>query len=184
MNTEAQTTKASDTQVGGSHYKDMGQFQPWDVLAHWLTPDEYRGYQKGVAIAYLARERSKGGDQDIRKAVHHLQRLVEELDAAEEEHVVYALEGDAARHDDVQACCGNHATCTNPCVHRWHAQGDEDGWIEWAGGECPVPAGTEVEAQWRDGTIYIGRACVDQGLRNANWMFRHSDIVRFRIDTP
>lgn len=73
---------ASDTQIGGDHYKAMGEFQPWDVLAHWLTPEEYRGYQKGVAIAYLAREKAKGGDQDIRKAVHHLQRLVEELDKA------------------------------------------------------------------------------------------------------
>ena len=45
--------KASETQVGGTHYKDMGEFQPWDVLQHWLTPEEYRGYQKGVAIAYL-----------------------------------------------------------------------------------------------------------------------------------
>ena len=68
---------ASDTQVGGNHYKDMGDYQPWDVLKHWLTPEEYRGYQKGVAIAYLARERSKGGAQDIAKAAHHLQKLVE-----------------------------------------------------------------------------------------------------------
>lgn len=68
---------ASDTQVGGNHYKDMGDFQPWDVMKHWLTPEEYRGYQKGVAIAYLARERSKGGTQDIAKAAHHLQKLLE-----------------------------------------------------------------------------------------------------------
>lgn len=68
---------ASSRQVGGDHYKTMGEFQPWDVLRHWLTPEEYRGYQKGVAIAYLARERSKGGDQDIAKATHHLQKLVE-----------------------------------------------------------------------------------------------------------
>lgn len=70
-------TSASDTQVGGDHYKQLGEFQPWDVLRHWLTPEEYRGYQKGVAIAYLARERSKGGDEDIAKAVHHLQKLLE-----------------------------------------------------------------------------------------------------------
>jgi hypothetical protein len=43
----------------------------------WLTPEEYRGYHKAVAIAYLARERQKGGDEDIKKAIHHLQRLVE-----------------------------------------------------------------------------------------------------------
>lgn len=71
---------ASDIQIDGDHYRKLGDFQPWDVLAHWLTPEEYRGYQKGVAIAYLARELSKGGDSDIRKAAHHLQRLIEELD--------------------------------------------------------------------------------------------------------
>ena len=63
-------------QVGGSHYKDM-QVQPWQAMEAWLTPEEYRGYHKGVAIGYLARERQKGGLQDIEKAIHHLQRLVE-----------------------------------------------------------------------------------------------------------
>lgn len=72
-------TQASDTQVGGDHYKAMGDFQPWDVLRHWLTPEEYRGYQKGVAIAYLARERQKGRDEDIAKAAHHLRKLLEVL---------------------------------------------------------------------------------------------------------
>jgi hypothetical protein len=67
---------ALDTQVGGNHYKDM-PIQPWEALEVWLTPDEYRGYQKASAIAYLARERQKGGMQDIKKAIHHLQRLVE-----------------------------------------------------------------------------------------------------------
>jgi hypothetical protein len=74
---------ASETQVGGTHYKDMGDFQPWDVLKHWLTPEEYRGYQKGVVIAYLARERAKGGNQDIKKAAHHLQKLIEVLDGTD-----------------------------------------------------------------------------------------------------
>jgi hypothetical protein len=63
-------------QVGGSHYRDM-QVQPWQAMEAWLTPEEYRGYHKGVAIGYLARERQKGGLQDIEKAIHHLQRLVE-----------------------------------------------------------------------------------------------------------
>jgi hypothetical protein len=65
-----------DAQVGGSHYKDM-EVQPWQAMEAWLTPEEYRGYHKGVAIGYLARERQKGGLQDIEKAIHHLHRLVE-----------------------------------------------------------------------------------------------------------
>jgi len=71
---------ALSTQVGGSHYKDM-DIQPWQAMEAWLTPEEYRGYHKGVAIAYLARERQKGGLDDIRKTVHHLQRLLEIEDA-------------------------------------------------------------------------------------------------------
>lgn len=76
---EVQHAQASalDTQVGGDHYKKMGDFQPWPVLKHWLTEDEFRGYMKGTAIAYLARERDKGGMQDIEKAGHTLAGLVE-----------------------------------------------------------------------------------------------------------
>lgn len=71
-----ESVSALDGQVGGSHYKDM-QVQPWQAMEAWLTPEEYRGYHKGVAIGYLAREQQKGGLQDIEKAIHHLQRLVE-----------------------------------------------------------------------------------------------------------
>jgi len=73
---KAKATSAFDHQVGGSHYKDM-EVQPWQAMEAWLTPEEYRGYHKGVAVAYLARERDKGGTEDIKKAIHHLQRLVE-----------------------------------------------------------------------------------------------------------
>ena len=43
----------------------------------WLTPEEFRGYMKGTAIAYLARDQDKGGDLDVKKAAHTLQGLVE-----------------------------------------------------------------------------------------------------------
>lgn len=77
----ALTPTASSRQVGGDHYVSMGDYQPWDVMRHWMTREEYRGYQKGVAIAYIARERQKGGDQDIKKAIHHLQKLMESIDS-------------------------------------------------------------------------------------------------------
>ena len=48
-----------------------------EVLRRWLTPEEFRGYMKGTAIAYLAREQDKGGMLDIKKAGHTLQGLVE-----------------------------------------------------------------------------------------------------------
>ena len=77
----AETLSALDTQVGGDHYKKLGAYQPWEVLHHWLTPEEFRGYMKGTAIAYLARERDKGGMVDISKAGHTLEGLVELLGA-------------------------------------------------------------------------------------------------------
>jgi len=68
-----------DIQEGGDHYKKLGDYQPWEVLRRWLTPEEFRGYMKGTAIAYLAREQDKGGMLDIKKATHTLQGLTELL---------------------------------------------------------------------------------------------------------
>lgn len=73
----AAAQSALDSQVGGEHYKKLGAYQPWVVLQHWLTPEEFRGYMKGTAIAYLARERDKGGDQDVEKGAHTLQGFIE-----------------------------------------------------------------------------------------------------------
>ena len=77
----AEALSALDIQEGGNHYKKLGAYQPWEVLRRWLTPEEFRGYMKGTAIAYLAREQDKGGMLDIRKAGHTLQGLVELLGA-------------------------------------------------------------------------------------------------------
>ena len=75
----AEALSALDVQEGGDHYKKLGAYQPWEVLRRWLTPEEFRGYMKGTAIAYLAREQDKGGMLDIRKAGHTPQGLVELL---------------------------------------------------------------------------------------------------------
>lgn len=42
-----------------------------------LTPEEFRGHCKANAIKYVWRERKKGGDESIRKAIWYLSRLVE-----------------------------------------------------------------------------------------------------------
>lgn len=70
---------ALDRQVAGDHYKKLGVYQPWAVLKAWLTPEEFRGYMKGSVIAYLAREKDKGGNVDIGKSAHTLEALVEYL---------------------------------------------------------------------------------------------------------
>lgn len=67
---------ALNEQIDGNHYIKQGDYQPWKVLKAWLTPEEFRGYMKGTAIAYLSREADKGGDQDIKKAAHTLEGLI------------------------------------------------------------------------------------------------------------
>lgn len=72
---------ADAVQVGGQHYKDMGDYQPWRVLEAWLTKEQFQGYLLGTALAYLGRFNAdgvgKGGMTDVRKAVHTLQKLTE-----------------------------------------------------------------------------------------------------------
>ncbi len=63
-------------QVGGDHYSKL-DITPWEALQAWLTPEEFRGYLKGEAIVYIAREQSKAGPVDIAKARHVLQKLLE-----------------------------------------------------------------------------------------------------------
>ena len=62
-----------DTQVGGDHYKKLGQYQPWQVAAACMTPAELRGYMKGTVLAYLMREGDKGADLDIEKMKHTIE---------------------------------------------------------------------------------------------------------------
>ena len=62
----------NDVQHGGNHYKKYGDLQPWDVVLKWNL-----GYLEGTALKYIARWRDKGGIEDIKKAIHFLQKLVE-----------------------------------------------------------------------------------------------------------
>ena len=64
---------ADDTQVGGSHYKDM-PVQPWTVMQAVLTPEEFRGFLKGNIIKYSMRQGRKDSD-DAGKALHYMQKL-------------------------------------------------------------------------------------------------------------
>lgn len=63
--------KANETQVGGDHYKQF-TYETWDVIADWGL-----GYFDGNAVKYLSRWRHKGGVNDLRKAAHYIQKLIE-----------------------------------------------------------------------------------------------------------
>lgn len=62
---------ATKTQVGGGHYKDLP-----------IQPVEYcqknkLGYCESCVVKYVTRHKSKNGKQDIEKAIHFLQLLLE-----------------------------------------------------------------------------------------------------------
>lgn len=61
---------ASEKQVGGDHYK--GGLQPLDVIDAWKLD-----FYEGSALKYLARHRKKNGREDIEKAIHYLELLLE-----------------------------------------------------------------------------------------------------------
>ena len=62
---------ALDTQIGGTHYKNFA-----------IEPIEFIhkngiGFCEGNAIKYLVRWREKGGKQDLLKAKHYIDLLIE-----------------------------------------------------------------------------------------------------------
>lgn len=69
-------TRADDTQIGGSHYKDMA-VQPWEVMEQVLTSEEFEGFLKGNIIKYAMRQGKKADSDDANKALHYLQKLKE-----------------------------------------------------------------------------------------------------------
>ena len=72
---------AKDTQIGGTHYKDM-EIQPWDVVDTWPIEQQI-GYYRGNALKYLLRMGSKDSSpQEVLKASHYCQKLHEVLTKA------------------------------------------------------------------------------------------------------
>ena len=63
--------KHSDNQVGGTHYKSM-RIQP----AEFSTVNGL-GFLEGCVVKRVSPHRSKGGAEDIRKAIHELELILE-----------------------------------------------------------------------------------------------------------
>ena len=62
---------ANDIQHGGTHYKAK-KIEPWDYIAA-----NGIGFFEGNAIKYLTRWRDKGGIEDLKKARHYIDKLIE-----------------------------------------------------------------------------------------------------------
>ena len=94
---------ALDTQVGGSHYKDMA-IQPMEYsMANQLDACQH------TAIKYITRFREKGGIQDLEKAKHVIDMLIEferrgEFKAMRDELADMVRAGKSTLPEDVGAC--------------------------------------------------------------------------------
>lgn len=69
---------ANAYQVAGNHYKQFTH-ETWDVIIDWGL-----GYLDGNAVKYLSRWRHKGGIEDLKKARHYIDKLIETESARNE----------------------------------------------------------------------------------------------------
>lgn len=67
---------ANDRQEGGNHYKQFGKLQPWDIIIHFGCD-----FLTGNAIKYLLRWPHKGKIEDLKKAKHYIDKLIETEEA-------------------------------------------------------------------------------------------------------
>jgi hypothetical protein len=59
-----------DQQVAGTHYQKA--IQPWDIISEWKLD-----FWEGNVVKYILRWKDKDGVQDLKKAKHYLEYLIE-----------------------------------------------------------------------------------------------------------
>ena len=64
--------KANDRQVGGDHYRKVDGEQHWDRVARLGL-----NYFQAMITRYVERYKHKGGIEDLEKARHFLDKLIE-----------------------------------------------------------------------------------------------------------
>ena len=62
---------AYKTQIGGSHYRKM-KIQPSKFIN-----DNKLLFAEGNAIKYICRHAYKGGKEDLKKAIHYIEMIIE-----------------------------------------------------------------------------------------------------------
>ena len=140
---------ANDTQIRGNHYKGK-PLQVWDFVAA-----NNLGYFEGNIVKYVSRWKDKGGVDDLRKAKHYIEKLIELETQVKPEQV-------KPEHKGVRLIL------------------PKDGgpmWIGWDGGPCPVSGLTQVDVYLRDGTR-------DQvAADSVYWTHagRSSEVMRYRV---
>lgn len=91
---------ANDRQVGGNHYRKNEGEQHWDRMLRLYGP----AYHIGCITKYVERYRDKNGVQDLEKAAHFLEKLIE-----------YEKGREARGEPDAYTACGEaRANATQP----------------------------------------------------------------------
>jgi hypothetical protein len=75
---ERPSAKAAVDPVNHPPHYTQGGIETIDAIEAALTAEEFRGYCKGNALKYVWRERHKGQNESIKKAIWYLNRLVGE----------------------------------------------------------------------------------------------------------
>jgi len=65
-------------QIGGNHYVTK-PVQPWEAMESCMSSEEFCGYLRGNVIKYMMRCNDKGGKEDLLKAQHYLEKLLQVL---------------------------------------------------------------------------------------------------------
>jgi hypothetical protein len=91
-----------------------------------------------------------------------------------DERVAACSIGSCHRH---QKCMYTPCRTAAPMTPSGQTPGDGE-WIEWAGGECPLPKGAAHEVRLRNGTI-------EWDDEPETWRWRHrnnsTDIIAYRV---
>lgn len=65
--------------INPEHYK-KGKMEVIDIMIDQLSPEEFKGFCKGLIIKYLCRADHKNGLEDYKKAQWYMNKLVEVME--------------------------------------------------------------------------------------------------------
>ncbi|MBP9100540.1 MAG: DUF3310 domain-containing protein [Nitrosomonas sp.] len=68
---------ADQIKVNNDYDKNQAGIQPLSVIESLMSPDQFKGFLRGSVIKYIARCDKKGGLEDLKKARHYLDKLIE-----------------------------------------------------------------------------------------------------------
>lgn len=105
-------------QIGGDHYQKM-KIQPVDYIV-----ENDMGYMEGNIIKYISRYNYKGGLEDLKKAQHYIEMLIEiEIDeimeSVSEELKKALIKNDLESINNQSNASNNQDNSEDPDVEEW-----------------------------------------------------------------